>query len=255
MHREPNAFWRFSLHAYRLPGVEAACLALQDGWATDTNLLLYCCWLGSAGRPLDKRILRRAMAAVARLQAEVIQPLRQVRRGLKTTVRGPCRKDAAPDLRKRIAAVELDLEYLEQCALFQLAQTLPPLARRQPPRAAAQASIERYLALLQVPPAALARQHAETLLDACFATPRRRWRAFRPLESIGSGKFLIADSGHRRSAKRHPFRMNGWSPSEAVALSERMCRRSHQAACCARQRAGATPLQRLKARVKALASA
>ncbi len=170
MHREPNAFWRYSLHAYRLPGVEAACLALQDGWATDTNLLLYCCWLGSTGRPLDKRFLRRAMAAVARLQAEIIQPLRQVRRALKT-MSTDLPEGSAPDLRKRIAAVELDLEFLEQCALFHQAQNLPPLARRRPPRVAAQASIERYLALLQVPPGTRARQHAETLLDACFATP------------------------------------------------------------------------------------
>ncbi len=168
--REPNAFWRFSLHSYRLPGVEAACLALQDRWGTDTNLLLYCCWLGTTGRALDKRLLRRAMSTVARLQAEVIQPLRQVRRTLKAAPLDLPTGWAA-DLRKRIGAVELDLEYLEQCVLFQLAQSLPPLASRQPPRAAAQASIARYLALLPVPPAALARQHTVTLLDACFPPP------------------------------------------------------------------------------------
>ena len=170
MHREPNAFWRFSLHSYRLPGVEAACLALQDGWATDTNLLLYCCWLGSTGRPLDRRQLRRAMAAVARLQADAIQPLRKVRRALKAAS-AELPDGWGADLRKRIGAVELDLEYLEQCALFQLAPSLPPLARRQPPRAAAQASIARYLALLQAPPAVLAQQQAGTLLDACFPPP------------------------------------------------------------------------------------
>jgi uncharacterized protein (TIGR02444 family) len=167
MHRESNAFWRFSLQSYRLPSVEAACLALQDRWGTDTNLLLYCCWLGSAGRPLDKRSLRRAMAAVARLQADAIQPLRGVRRALKPMSKGLPAGWAA-DLRKRIGAVELDLEYLEQFALFQLAQSLPPLASRQPPRAAAQASIARYLALLKLPPAALAQQHTGTMLDACF---------------------------------------------------------------------------------------
>jgi uncharacterized protein (TIGR02444 family) len=170
MHREPNALWRFSLHGYRLPGVEAACLALQDGWATDTNLLLYCCWLGSTGRALDRRQLRRAMAAVARLQSAAIQPLRAVRRALKAPAAGlPAGWDT--DLRRRIGAVELDLEYLEQCVLFQLAQGLPPLASRQPPRAAARASLARYLALLQVPPAGLAQQHAGTLLDACLPPP------------------------------------------------------------------------------------
>ena len=167
MPRESNAFWRFSLRAYRLPGVEAVCLALQDGCATDTNLLLYCCWLGSTGRAIDKRGLRRAMAAVARLQADAILPLRKVRRALKATPPGLPQEWGA-ELRKRIGAVELDLEYLEQCALFQQAQTLPPPVRQLPPRAAARVSIGRYLALLPVPPVALAQHDVETLLDACF---------------------------------------------------------------------------------------
>ena len=85
MHHEPDAFWRSSLHTYRLPGVEAACLALQDQCGTDTNLLLYCCGLSTADRALYRHMLRRAMAAVARWQAEVIRPLRPVRRPLKTT--------------------------------------------------------------------------------------------------------------------------------------------------------------------------
>jgi uncharacterized protein (TIGR02444 family) len=172
MHRAPNALWRYSLHAYRLPGVEAACLALQDGWATDTNLLLLCCWMGSTGRALDKRGLRRAMATVARLQAEAILPLRQVRRALKAAPPGLPLEWGA-ELRQRIGAVELDLEYLEQAALFQQAQTLSPAAGPLPHRAAARASIGRYLALLAVPPRAIEQRHIETLLDACFPPPPR----------------------------------------------------------------------------------
>ncbi len=170
MRHEPNAFWRYSLRAYRLPGVEAACLALQDRWGTDTNLLLFCCWLGSAGHPLDKRLVRRAMAAVARLQADVIQPLRRARRTLKTAPLG-LPSAWSTDLRKRIGAVELDLEYLEQCALAGLAQQLPRPAPRQVPRAAAQASLLRYLALLDVPPEAIEREQIAALLEACFAPP------------------------------------------------------------------------------------
>jgi uncharacterized protein (TIGR02444 family) len=170
MRREPNAFWRFSLQTYRLPGVEAACLALQDACATDTNLLLYCGWLGTAGRALDKRMLRRAMAAVARLQGEAILPLRQVRRALKAAS-SELPDGWAADLRKRIGAVELDLEYLEQCELVQQARNLPPQKRRLAPRAATQASITRYLTLLAIPPAAVEWQHIVTLLDACSAAP------------------------------------------------------------------------------------
>jgi len=170
LRREPNDFWRFSLRAYRLPGVEAACLALQDRCGTDTNLLLYCCWVGSAGRALDRRTLRRAMAAVARLQAELIQPLRQVRRTLKTApLKLP--SDWVADLRKRVGAVELDLEYLEHCVLVQEARNLLPRARAQAPRAAAQENIARYLALLAAPPTAMEHEFAGVLLDACFAAP------------------------------------------------------------------------------------
>ena len=168
--REANAFWRFSLHTYRLPGIEAACLVLQDRCGTDTNLLLYCCWLGTSGRSLDRRVLRRAMAAVALWQAEVIRPLRQARRALKAAPLD-LPDGWAADLRKRIGAVELDLEYLEQCVLAKQAQNLPPQTRRQPPRVASQASLARYLTLMGVLPTALERQQAGTVLDACCPPP------------------------------------------------------------------------------------
>jgi uncharacterized protein (TIGR02444 family) len=104
--RKQNPLWRYSLRVYRLPGVESACLALQDGCGTDTNVLLYCCWLGEGGRSVDKRSLRATMAALKRWQTEVIQPVRQVRRALKRTAGFP--DDTLLDLRRRLAAIELD---------------------------------------------------------------------------------------------------------------------------------------------------
>jgi uncharacterized protein (TIGR02444 family) len=146
MRHEPHPFWRFSLRTYRLPGVEAAFLALQDVAGTDTNLLLWCCWQGRLGRALDKRILRRAVAAVARWQADVILPLRRARRSLKRWPQG-LPEGWAGDLRRRIANVELDMEYAEQRALFELASALAPVARSLAPREVARASIARYLEL------------------------------------------------------------------------------------------------------------
>ena len=70
LHHEPQCALALSLQRLPPPGVEAACWRCRTGWATDTNLLLYCCWLASTGRALDRRQLRRAMAAVARWQAE-----------------------------------------------------------------------------------------------------------------------------------------------------------------------------------------
>ena len=79
-------FWSFSLQVYGKPGVAEACIALQDGLGLDVNLLLYCCWHGRAHRKLDEAALRHAMAAVEGWQREVVQPLRAVRRRLKSGV-------------------------------------------------------------------------------------------------------------------------------------------------------------------------
>jgi len=148
--REPNPFWSYSLKIYGVDAVARACLALQDSWGADVNLLLYCCWLGHAGRTLDKRSLQMAIARVSRLQTEVVKPLRQARRALKKSPDGLPAASVA-ELRKRLGALELDLEYLEQRLLADMAQTLAPKMHPQPPRVATAASLVRYLALLGVP--------------------------------------------------------------------------------------------------------
>jgi uncharacterized protein (TIGR02444 family) len=169
---EPNAFWRYSLRSYRLPGVEAACLALQEEAGTDTNLLLWCCWQASLGRALDRRALRRAMAATARWQSEVILPLRRARRSLKAAPQG-LPEGWAADLRGRIAAAELDMEYAEQRLLFDLAQALPAAGRRLPPREAAQAGVARYLDLLGAVVTPVLTRQVDAIIGASLAQADR----------------------------------------------------------------------------------
>lgn len=165
MRHEPHSFWQFSLGLYRIKDVADACLLLQDRCGADVNLLLYCCWLGEAGRTLDKRALRAAMAAVCRWQSEVIKPLRLVRRTLKSL---PDNLTGCPTgaLRKRIGALEIDMEYVEQKLLAEASLRLPVAKRRSPPRLATAASIARYLALLEVT-AGRAEAQVATILDAC----------------------------------------------------------------------------------------
>lgn len=165
MRREPNAFWSYSLRLYRAPAVAKACLALQEQWGADVNLILYCCWLGRAGRALDKRSLRIAITAASRWQAEVIRPVRQARHSLKKPPYGVPDTWVVP-LRKRLGALELDLEYLEHRLLASVAQALPPKKRANSPEVATMASLARYLALLGIPIGHADRQVA-AILDAC----------------------------------------------------------------------------------------
>lgn len=171
-HHVPHPFWRFSLRVYRAPGVQEACLALQEDCGADVNLLLLCGWLGRDGRALDKRRLRQAMACVGTWQSDVIAPVRAARRAIKRNP--PPGAEAAQALRKQILALELELEYVEQSMLADLAAHWPAPSRRAPAREAIEASLARYMALLGhgVRPADAV--HLDRIVGACCDFPDTR---------------------------------------------------------------------------------
>lgn len=118
-----NPFWRFSLRVYAAPGVAQECLEAQDTFGVDVNRLLYAVWLGATrGLVLDNVALRRIDEAVAAWSADVVQPLRSVRRGLK---QNPWIADPEVQaLRKRAADTELFAEQIEQALLYGLADAV-----------------------------------------------------------------------------------------------------------------------------------
>jgi uncharacterized protein (TIGR02444 family) len=127
-----GAFWHFSLAVYRREGVEEACLGLQDDVGLDVNLLLFCLWAGSRGQSLEAGALAELMASTGVWQAEVVAPLRRVRRWLKTqaTIDDP----AAEALRQAIKSRELEAEALEQRLLE--SQLCKPVKEPSPEAAA-----------------------------------------------------------------------------------------------------------------------
>jgi uncharacterized protein (TIGR02444 family) len=122
-----NDFWRFSGAVYAAAGVEGACLSLQDGFGIDVNLALFCLWVGAArGGAVEAADVDAAAVLVSDWQAEVVAPLRAVRRRVKrmALVADP----GVAAFRGRVAAVELDGERIEQALLFRWAEP------RWPPR-------------------------------------------------------------------------------------------------------------------------
>jgi len=165
MRHAPHPFWRFSLRIYRAPGVQEACLALQEDCGADVNLLLLCGWVGQDGRALDKRRLRQAMACVGRWQSDVIAPVRQARRAIKRNP--PTDNEVAQALRKQILALELELEYVEQSMLADLTAQWPAPTRHAPARDAIKVSLARYLALLGSGVRAADAVHLDRIVEAC----------------------------------------------------------------------------------------
>ncbi len=98
--------WEFALALYGRPGVEAACLALQDKGGVDVCELLWRCWLLQH----DARPGPRAEAGVAevrRWQQEITLPLRQLRRRLKPEA---MTRSGVAELRETLKRAELEAE-------------------------------------------------------------------------------------------------------------------------------------------------
>jgi uncharacterized protein (TIGR02444 family) len=150
--------WSFSLQVYGKPGVGEACVALQDGFGLDVNLLLYCCWHGKACRRLDEAGLRRAMAAVESWQREVVQPLRAVRRRLKSGV-PPITAGECQALRRKVNDLELEGERIAQATLEAL--PMPPPGRRP----TVESNLQLYLRLKGRDPTKA--PELATLAEAC----------------------------------------------------------------------------------------
>jgi uncharacterized protein (TIGR02444 family) len=108
-----EAFWRFSLMVYGRPGVAEALIGLQDRGGHNVNLVLYGLWLGLCEQtPLDAAALSRAKATMAKLDQDVVVPLRDLRRALKSDPDPDVR-----DLRCRVLTLEIAAERRIQARL------------------------------------------------------------------------------------------------------------------------------------------
>jgi len=154
-------FWRFSLKFYRQPSVSEACIALQDEFGVDVNLLLFLLWLASDDRQLSVDEVRMLDDNVRDWRNLTIVPIRDVRRKLKgaATLVDPGAQEA---FRNKVKTVELEAERLQQEAMCTMAAGMTSEAAPSV-EAAARASIAAYESVAVSPftPAAV-----DTLLAA-----------------------------------------------------------------------------------------
>lgn len=79
-----DACWLAALDAYARPGVEAACLALQDDYGLDVIAILTLGWVAARRIGLSDAGLDAVVAAARPWQDGVVKPLRELRRRLKS---------------------------------------------------------------------------------------------------------------------------------------------------------------------------
>jgi uncharacterized protein (TIGR02444 family) len=166
----PHPFWNFSLEIYSADGVAEACLDLQERRGCDVNVLLFCCWLGASGRPtLTADRLRAILKISDEWQADIVKPLRQVRRLLKDKPYSATLPETVDAARRRVADAELAAEHAEQ---LKLASLYAPAADRDRPvekrLRAAVGNLGVYAVCLGVTPDARDRAAVAALMRATF---------------------------------------------------------------------------------------
>jgi len=166
----PHPFWNFSLEIYSGEGVAEACLDLQDRRGCDVNVLLFCCWLGASGRPTLTADRLRAILKVSDVwQAEIVRPLRQVRRLLRDKPWHEALPETVDAARRRVADAELAAEHAEQLALAGLYSPLPDRDRPVEKRLrAAVGNLGVYAVCLGVTPDDADRADVRALMTAAF---------------------------------------------------------------------------------------
>jgi uncharacterized protein (TIGR02444 family) len=109
--------WQFSLAFYAAPSVARALIALQDRDGLDVNLMLFVLWLGVSGHGrLDSDGLRAAERAAGTIRADIVEPLRALRRSLGQNPGADVQR-----LRDGVRALELAAEKVVQSRLARFA--------------------------------------------------------------------------------------------------------------------------------------
>ena len=110
--------WSFALSTYARPGVEAACLRLQEQGA-DVCLLLCGAWLEQRGVAYKPERVQALQQMAHPWRVQVVEPLRQVR----VQWRALAQQDAQlASLREQVKTLELEAERTLLARLEALAQ-------------------------------------------------------------------------------------------------------------------------------------
>jgi|APCry1669192522_1035417.scaffolds.fasta_scaffold03629_4 uncharacterized protein (TIGR02444 family) len=110
-----SPLWRFSLAFYSRPEVPALLLRLQDECDADVNVVLFGLWRAGQYRSLSSDDFLAIDSVIQKWRAEIVVPMRTVRRTIKGSQDGSAAVDALYTAAKRL---ELEAERIEQSRLF-----------------------------------------------------------------------------------------------------------------------------------------
>jgi uncharacterized protein (TIGR02444 family) len=119
----PSDLWNFAQRLYARPGVEQACLHLQNSGA-DVCLLLCACWLQQTAQAFSPQRLQQLQSLAQPWQQQVITPLRELRKNWRAAAQ---QQPELAALREQVKILELQAEQQLLMQLQTCAATWPAL--------------------------------------------------------------------------------------------------------------------------------
>lgn len=144
----PSLFWDFSTDFYRLSAVEDSCLALQEKYQLNVNLILFCYWLAK-----NKQLLSieqwQQIISISLPWEEIIKPLRQSRKLINhSTIAWPL--DFKKESGDNITQIEINTERMQQLSIEQAFQQMQLVATSEDLDTLIKKNISRYLQALNI---------------------------------------------------------------------------------------------------------
>lgn len=135
---EAEHLWDFSLRIYADSAVAETCLELQNRFALDVNVLLFCLWHGRYYGEMPAAVLSAAIAISHTWSSQVVTPLRQARTWMKGRQNSQdyigAREPEYNSLRNAIKTLELRAERMQQnklASLVESCQAIPDLIQEE----------------------------------------------------------------------------------------------------------------------------
>ena len=140
------SLWDFALAYYAEPQVAEACVQLQDQYAVNVCLLISLRWLDAREQALSEVDAEKLSAYIQTWAQEIVEPLRDVRRRLKSPLGHFVQDETQAQLRNLVKQAELLAEKKLLMEIERWLSDVVTLKCEPSPK-----NIARYLAQLKAP--------------------------------------------------------------------------------------------------------
>jgi uncharacterized protein (TIGR02444 family) len=141
-----STLWDFALALYAQPQVPDTCLQLQDEYNANVCLVLAMCWLDARQYPLSDADLSRLKMHISGWTTQIVEPLRGIRRQLKSPVDSFVQDETQEQLRNLVKQAEL---LAEKKLLEEIERWVNENSRAKDQTTSS--NLERYMHELNVP--------------------------------------------------------------------------------------------------------